>query len=115
MYEDLEGSKDYLEKDEAAVLVCYWRRYMESHGLDMRHKAKCGHTVVERRLRMEKHGMVEEHESPENWEIVRQAIEKPSYIDVGYDTKLKSMTKICKSGKRRKTGASALCTMDDGN
>ena len=49
-----------------AARIIWKKMKLSFHGLDMGHKAKCGHTVVEVRLRMEKHGTAEECESPEH-------------------------------------------------
>ena len=61
------ATRNYLEEDTPCHILDDSRKSVESHGLDKRHKAKakCGPTVVEIRLHMEKYDMVEKYRSPE--------------------------------------------------
>ena len=77
---------------------------MESHGLDLRHKATCGHTVVERRVSKEKCGMVERYESPEHDD--RLDSDQPNEMEtqmVWYNQEADHLANLETEGKRKIT------------
>ena len=54
----------------------------ESHGVDMRNKAECGHTVAEIRLVLEEHGMVKRYESPSHDDRPQQSHKMRAQMEV---------------------------------